>query len=139
MSHMVSPDLSCSLFLGFGVSSREFRDNLFDSKLVSTNYCSRLSLEGHQTPQPSSNTYGGFYFMYDHGKHRNTKRYNVGCNLLGGRHNKYIPKSYRLANTHSLHNFITQKHWNPTLERTEQQHPPTIRYQSSSYCLADET
>ena len=24
--------------------------------------------------------YGGFYFVCDHGKHRNAKRYNLGCN-----------------------------------------------------------
>ena len=27
---------------------------------------------------------GGFYFVCDHEKHRNAKRYNYGCNLLLG-------------------------------------------------------
>ena len=34
---------------------------------------------------------GSFYLVYDHGKHRNAKRYNFGCNLLGGE-TKVTPK-----------------------------------------------
>ena len=36
-------------------------------------------------------TYGGFYFVCDHGKHRNAKRYNFGCNLLLGAKKSYTP------------------------------------------------
>ena len=27
-------------------------------------------------------TYGSFHFVCDHGKHRNAKRYNFGCNFV---------------------------------------------------------
>ena len=53
---------------------------------------------------------GGFYFVCDHGRRRNAKRYNFGCSfLLGGEANKcYTRKSYRLANINSLCDSITQ-------------------------------
>ena len=55
-------------------------------------------------------TYGSFYFVCDHGKHRNAKRYNFGCNLfvLPSLFQKLHPKSYCLAKETSVYNFITR-------------------------------
>ena len=53
-------------------------------------------------------TDGGFYFVCDHGKHGNAKRYNCGCNFVSSLSRKLHQKSYRLAKITWLHNFITQ-------------------------------
>ena len=55
--------------------------------------------------------HGGLYFVCDHRKHRNTKRYTCGCNLflfLPSLSQKLHPKSHRLANTTSLYHSITR-------------------------------
>ena len=52
--------------------------------------------------------HGGFYSFCDHGKHRNAKLYNSGCNLLFRGETRITPKTVPFSNNNSLHNFITQ-------------------------------
>ena len=63
------------------------------------------------------NTYGGFYFICDHGKHRNAKQYDVVCNLfVRGAKQKLHPRSYHVAKTAhydiSLHKQISNRKYN---------------------------
>ena len=54
----------------------------------------------------------GVLFLSDHGKRRNARRYNLGCNLffpsLPVPKEKLHPKPYHLAKETWLHNFITR-------------------------------
>ena len=63
--------------------------------------------------------YGGFYFVCDHGQHRNAKRYNFGRNFSHPPclSQKLHPKSYRLAKrTHYIVSLHEQSR-NPHIEQ----------------------
>ena len=52
-------------------------------------------------------TYGGLYFVCDHGKHRNAKRYNIVCNFVQGGETRVTPKTVPFSKT-NLTNYITE-------------------------------
>ena len=54
--------------------------------------------------------YEGFYFICDHGKHRNTEQHNCGCNfVLKGQNTKYIQNRTLLQKHNSQRNSIMQR------------------------------
>ena len=63
----------------------------------------RLRL-GPGLPVRLRRTCGGLCFVCDHGKHRNAKRYNFGCNLLSS---PPCPTSYTQIVPFSKHNLTT--------------------------------
>ena len=50
--------------------------------------------------------YGGFYFVCDHGKHRNAKRYNFGCNFVIRYETKVTPKTAPFSETDLIINVV---------------------------------
>ena len=61
----------------------------------------------------STSTYGDFYFVCHHSKHRNAKRYNFGCNCFPS---PACPKSYTQNRTVQQTNIAIRFHYTNKVE-----------------------
>ena len=66
---------------------------------IHMSHASRLPLDGRPVSELTFR-HGGFYFVCDHGKHRNAKLYNFWCNLLLGGETKVTPKIVLFSKKH---------------------------------------